>query len=200
MKHKILTLSGAAVAAAVLSTSAFATDAQKHVYVQVAPSITVSATGTSTNGTAGNPQNVDLGSQGGTFSQVLDFQVDANVESLSLGVTTTNLYKGDDPTNQDVAPLAVDQPHGVTITADNATPMAGGSNSTTYAGADNSVTDSNGNTFDGFVSNNIPFESSQNGDFSQPVHVDVGWIVPPEQPQGEYSGYVVLHTALVGTP
>lgn len=199
MKRKILTISGAAIAAAVLSTSAYATDAQKHVYVTVAPSITVSATGTSTS-SSGNPMNVDLGSQGGTFNQILDFRVDANVESLSLGVTTTNLYKGDDPTNADVAPLAVDTDHGVTITADNATPMAGASNSTTYSGADNSVTDGNGNAFPGQVSNNINFESSQNGDFSQAVHVDVGWVVPPEQPQGEYSGYVVLHTALVGSP
>ena len=90
-----------------------------------------------------------------------------------------------------LCPSDVDTTIGATITPTNAQPTQGASNVATY-GAVGSY-----NGFDSYATNFINFESSQNADFSQDVSVHVGWLQSdPEQPQGEYSGYVVLYTAL----
>jgi len=196
MKHNISRnsiLSCAGFAVAILSSNAFAdtaNEAMAHVFVNVDPNISVQAlTGNVGLGT------VQLGSFGGSAT----FQVDANEESVMLGVATTDLYKGDDPTNQEVNPLPVDLERGATISPDNANPLGGASNVAQYDTSGTIVSTPYGD-MNGYRTNDIQFESSQNGHFSQNVNVDVGWQQPdPEQPKGEYSGYIVLYTALVGT-
>lgn len=183
MKNKITILSG--LVAATLSSSAFAdTDGQAmaHVFVDVDPNIAVMAlTG-----------NVDLGSvQIGSFDGNAIFRVDANEEAVTLGVATTHLYKGNDPFNNEVAPLPVDTRRGAVIDPANANPMEGGSNVAQYGPG--VVVDTSYGPMEGFRTNDITFESSQNGHFSQDVSVTVGWDQPdPEQVQGQYSGYIVL--------
>ncbi len=157
----------------------------EHVYVTVAPMVSVGVLGS-------NVQLPDISV--GRFTADVGFRVDANVEDLALGVATTVLYKAGDPTNLEVPPLKVDQAIGATITADHANPLRGASNIAQY---DSAAVDYNG--FVAFRTNDIAFESSQNGRFSQDVNVHVGWQqTNPEQPQGEYSGYVVLYAALLG--
>lgn len=191
MKHKSLILTCAGIVTAALSSSVLAereNSAMAHVFVDVDPNIAVIAlTG-----------NVDLGSvQIGSFAGSALFRVDANEEAVMLGVTTTHLYKGNDPFNNDVAPLPVDTEQGALIEPDNANPKEGASNLAQYV--DPEVVDTPYGPMEGYRTNDIEFESSQNGHFSQDVAVTVGWEQPdPEQPQGQYSGYVVLYTALVG--
>ncbi len=195
MKHRIsrnVILSCAGLAVAVLSSNAFAdsaNEAMAHVFVNVDPNISVQTlTGNVGLGT------VQLGSFGGSAT----FQVDANEESVMLGVATTDLYKGDDPNNTDVKPLPVDLSLGATISPDSANPIQGGSNVAQYDTGGTTISTPYGD-MNGYRTNDITFESSQNGHFSQNVNVDVGWQQPdPEQPKGEYSGYIVLYTALVG--
>lgn len=184
-------LSCAGFAVAVLSSNVFAdvaNDAMAHVFVNVDPNIAVSTL----------TANVGLGTvQLGSFGGNATFRVDANEESVMLGVATTDLYKGDDPTNTDVKPLPVDTSVGATISPDNANPIGGASNVAQYGDAVTIATPYG--DMNGYRSNDIQFESSQNGHFSQDVNVGVGWQQPdPEQPKGQYSGYIVLYTALVG--
>ncbi|HKJ22841.1 MAG TPA: hypothetical protein VKA13_07105 [Gammaproteobacteria bacterium] len=190
MKRNILTLSGAGIAAAILSSSAFADLAGStaaHVYVNVDPNVSVGVL----------TSNLQLPTvQVGTTTANVGFRVDANQENVWLGILTTDLYKGDDPTNSDVNPLGVDLPMGATITPDNATPTQGATNVAVY-----NTTPTTYNGFNAYQTNYVNFESSQNGHFSQDIHVAVGWDQnDPEQPQGEYSGYVVLYTALQAPP
>lgn len=189
MKRSILTLCAAAMAALLVSgksDAAQTADATEHVYVTVAPIVSVSVLGSDVH-----IPDITVGE----FTADVGFRVDANVESLSLGVATTALYKAGDPTSLAVPPLKVDQTIGATITAEHANPLRGASNVAQYG-----ATAINYNGFAAFRTNDIPFESSQNGRFSQDVNVHVGWQqTNPEQPQGEYSGYVVLYAALVGT-
>jgi hypothetical protein len=190
MKRSITIVSAGFVA--LLSSSAFAdreNQAMSHVFVNVDPNIAVQAlTG-----------NVGLGTvQLGSFGGSVMFRVDANEEAVTLGVATTDLYKGDDPTNEDVRPLPVDLKRGATISPSNANPVQGGTNVAEYDSEGIPIPTPFGD-MNGYRTNDITFESSQNGHFSQDVNVDVGWLQPdPEQPKGEYSGYVILYTALLG--
>jgi hypothetical protein len=159
-------------------------DASAKVYVQVSPNVSVQFT----------DAHVDLGTvQTGSFGGVATFRVDANEEAVILGVSATNLYKGDvceaDP---EVAPLPVSG-DGAMVDPERANPfnsfskMLGWVAETDYLGCA------------GLRSTDIPYESAQNGHFSQDVDVTVEWDQPdPEQPQGEYSGYIILHTMLLG--
>lgn len=185
MKRKILTLTGVAAAAAVLSTSAFADTASStaaHVYVDVSPNV---SSGVLTGNLA-----LDSVQNGTNPTAHVGFTLDANQEQLWLAVQTTDLYKGDDPTSTYLLP--VNQPLGATIQPVKGNPTTGASNVGVY-GATAVPYDG----FNAYMTNYIEFESGQNGDFSQAVYVDVGWINDnPEQPTGEYSGYVVLYSAL----
>ena len=187
-RNQILTLNGAVIAAFVLNTGALADtsgSSAAHVYVTVAPNVSVGVLDS-------NLQLPDV--QVGGITADVSFRVDSNEEAVTLGVATTALYKGGDPTNAAVAPLNVDQTIGATITAAHANPTQGASHVAQY---NPTAIDFNG--FIGFQTNDIPFESSQYRRFSQDVNVHVGWQqMNPEQPQGQYSGYVVLYTALLG--
>ena len=155
--------------------------AVKHVFLTVEPDVAVGATSVDT---------IDAGSiQRGEVEVTIPFRVDANQESLSLYVTASPLFKGDDPSNNDVSPI--DLCGWVEIYPTNASPMAGGSNRSTPVGDDFI------DAFPALVFESIDFESSQNGHFSQDVDVIVCWNQDEfEKPVGEYSGLVKLTAVL----
>ncbi|MDH5256920.1 MAG: hypothetical protein OEX07_02900 [Gammaproteobacteria bacterium] len=186
MKKNILS-SAIGASLVLLAGSALAdtsNDATAKVYVQVSPNVSVVFT----------DAHVDLGTvQTGKFGGTATFRVDANEEAVILGVTATNLYKGDvcvvDP---EVAPLPVNG-DGALVEPDQANPFNSFSKMLPW------VTEAEHMGCLGSRSSDVPYESAQNGHFSQDVDVSVSWDQPdPEQPQGEYSGFIILHTMLLG--
>ncbi len=154
--------------------------ATAHVWVDVVANIAVRA----------NTPQVDAGDvQTGAFTATIEFRVDANNEDIDLACYASDLWKGDDPTNDDVAPIPLLVGAGCLIDPINANPTGGAS---PVASFDPSVVH-NVSGFPALGTNSINFESSQNGHFSQEVYVTVAWNQDdPEKPQGEYSGVVKL--------
>ena len=127
----------------------------------------------------------------GRFSATIHFRLDANVQALSLHVEATDLYKGDDPTLGEVAPIPLDLVRGVTISPRSASPVNGAGNIATY------VDDSMIGDFPARKTRKIRFESGQADRFGQDVAVMVTWNQDdPGKPTGQYSGRVRL-TALL---
>ncbi len=139
-------------------------------------------------------QNVEgmVSTSTGTVSATIDFNVVANEETVSLGVSTTNLYRGNDPTGSvtpimvDTSAVAIEPEHASLV--DSTVPMYGGEV------AINTPT----GTFMGFTTDYKEYQSSQSGEFSQTVRVRPSWSIPTGevQPTGVYGGYVILHTAV----
>jgi hypothetical protein len=163
--------------------------AQKKVFVNVDPDVAVSSYSES-----GSSGPINLGSiQRGTIYGHVNFRVDANKEQVALQVLATDLYKGDDPTNDDVPPIPLCSGVPVVITPTNANPINSGTNRAGAVGFD-------------FIDNwpatkyqTITFESSQNGHFSQDIDVKVCWEQEEvEKPTGQYSGLVKL-CAMIGS-
>ena len=161
--------------------------ATAHVYLNIDPNISVQAI----------DANVNAGTlQTGDREVPITFRIDANTEAVSMSALVTKLYKGDDPKSTIVAPILPNQSAGVVMQPDNANPVNGGSNVADYI-SDGQVTTEKG-TFQGKLTEQIVFESSQNGHFSQNVEITPTWTNEDnEKPQGQYSGYVVLYTAVV---
>lgn len=161
--------------------------ATAHVYLNIDPTIGVEAI----------DANVNAGTlQTGDRSVPITFKIDANTESVSISALVTKLYKGDDPKNTEVSPIPVNLSAKVIVQPDNANPINGGSNALAYI-SDGQVTTEKG-TFQGHLTEVKTFESSQNGHFSQNVEVTPTWTNEDlEKPQGQYSGYVVLYSAVV---
>ena len=160
---------------------------KKKVFVNVDPDVSVSS------GTTGSSP-INLGSiQRGLIHGTVSFRVDANREQVALQVLATDLYKGDDPFNTDVAPILLCVGEPVVIRPSNANPINSGSNEASAVGPD--FIDS----WPATKFESITFESSQNGHFSQAVDVSVCWNQDQvEKPVGQYSGYVKL-SALIGS-
>lgn len=159
-------------------------EAEAHVYAIVNPNIAVGVLTPIVN--AGTVQM-------GDFNAVIGFRVDANKEDVKLSVCASELYKGDDPTNPTVAPIPLNLSAGVPIAPTDANPMNGASNVANYSGGSCSI-----GAFPGLATEQIHFESSQNGHFSQDVYVTVTWNQgDPEKPMGEYSGKVKFIAMLV---
>ena len=139
-----------------------------------------------------NTPIVDAGTvQRGKFSAVINFRVDANIQSVYLYAEATPLYKGDDPASE-VAPINLDLSAGVTIQPTNANPMAGASNVASY------VEDTMIGNYPAKKTEMICYESGQNNHFSQDVFVTVVWDQDQlEKPTGEYSGKVKLSCLLM---
>lgn len=139
--------------------------------------------------------NVDAGAiQVGGFSTTVTFRVDANTEKVKFNAAASDLFKGDDPRNQTVAPIPLDTAAGVKFAIDKGNPVQGGDGVMPYAGSGTI-----GN-YPSRTTGDIVFESSDNGHMSQNVYVKVAWIQPdPEKPMGEYSGKVKL-TAMIVLP
>lgn len=169
--------------------------AMAHVYINIDPNISVQAV----------DANVSAGTlQTGDRSVPITFRIDANTEAVAMSALVTKLYKGDDPKGTEVTPIDVNLSKGVTMQPENANPINGVDNNASYTGT-GAVTTSKG-TFAGNLTEQIIFESSQDGHFSQNVEVTPTWTNEDnEKPQGQYSGYVVLYSAVVtsipgGTP
>jgi hypothetical protein len=72
---------------------------------------------------------VDAGTiQTGLICADIVFRIDANKESVQIFVEASDLWKGDDPTNSEVAPILLAQAEGATIDPVNANPLGSGSN------------------------------------------------------------------------
>ena len=187
MKKAMLILSVVALLVAAAMNTSFADTsgcAVADVYVIVDPNITVGA----------NTPIVSAGTvQTGDFSALINFRIDANKESVCIYVEASPLYKGNDPSNNEVLPIPLNLSEGVVIDPANANPFAAGSNVASYIGA--------GDPIDGFPTQRtetICFESSQNGHFSQDVLVTVVWNQnDPEKPMGQYSGKVRMCAMLL---
>ena len=167
----------AAMASADTSSSSTA-----HVIVSVNPNVAVS--------TVADPaiQNI----QTGAIEVVITYLVEANLQECSLFVEASDLFKGDDPTNGEVAPIPLDTTVPAVIDPVNANPLNGGSMDATWQGGGSPI-----GQYQTQLSETIEFESSQNNHFSQEVDVTVTWNQDdPEKPTGQYSGMVRL-TALV---
>jgi hypothetical protein len=128
--------------------------------------------------------------QTGDFTATATFAVQANKEQLRLSVDASDLYKGDDPDNADVAPIALNDSEGATVDPSNANPLGGLDN------IHPSLGHNAGPVVDGFPTTSFDFkdyESSQNGIWDQSVDVTVAYNQPdPLKPMGEYSGVIRL--------
>ncbi|MDD5773752.1 MAG: hypothetical protein PHX78_09850 [bacterium] len=162
-------------------------NAAAHVFLNIVPNIAVTAT----------DANVAAQSlQTGAVLVPISFRVDANTEAVDLSVLVTNLYKGNDPAGTEVAPI-LPAGGGVQIDPDNANEMGGGDGFAEFV-TGGSYTNEKG-TFEGMQTQEVIFESSQNGHFSQNVEVIPSWSNEDnEKPVGQYSGYVILYSAVVG--
>ncbi len=187
MKMQNLIMSLVAVGMmAIVATTVYADPAGQaaaHVYLKINPNIAVQAI----------DSNLNLGTlQTGDVSLPILFRIDANTEAVAISGLVTDLYKGDDPTNKDVAPIVVDLTKGFPISPEHAKQIAGGNGIASYIGS------SPYNGFNGHTTQQLTFESSQNGHFSQNVQVQPAWInTDNEKPQGEYSGWVVLYSSVI---
>jgi hypothetical protein len=149
-----------------------------HVIINVNPNVGVS--------TIADPdiQNV----QTGQIEVTITFLVEANLQEACIYVEASDLFKGDDPTNDDVAPIKLDTTVPVTISPVNANPLNGGSNLASWIGPGTPI-----GPYSTQLSETICFESSQNNHFSQEVDITVTWDQDdPEKPTGQYSGMVRL--------
>jgi len=178
-------LSAMAVLALVLGTGSAilqadqSSSATAKVYVTVSPNVAVA-----------NTLSVwDLGSvQTGTFTASIIGRVDANAQFVNMQIAASSLYKGDDPTNKDVAPIVVRTGTPVRVTPTNGNEANSGDNLLAW--------DGDGPVINGYPTTNTEvgrFESSQNGHFSQNVTTTITYSqTDPEKPQGQYSGVVRL--------
>lgn len=188
MKKSILLLAAFTflVVCSSFATADMTDNAASHVFVNIVPNIAVSATD-------GNVAAQSL--QTGEIDVPISFRIDANTEAVDLSVLVTNLYKGNDPAGTEVAPI-LPSGGGVQIDPDNANEMAGGDGFAEFV-TGGSYTNDKG-TFEGMQTQEVIFESSQNGHFSQNVEVIPSWSnSDDEKPVGQYSGYVVLYAAVV---
>jgi hypothetical protein len=152
--------------------------ATSHVFVVVSPNIALQT-----------EDYFDLGDvQTGCFFGEIPFRVDANTEAVTFFAEVSYLYKGNDPTNDDVAPILVNLEEYPELVFANANPTGGGDPCLMYLG---------NTSFEGFLgyyTENVTYESSQSGHFSQDGFLTVYWTQDDdEKPMGEYSGLVVLH-------
>lgn len=123
--------------------------------------------------------------QTGKFKMLIPFRVDANKQIIHLQVCVTNLYKADDPTSEHFIP--VDNKKEVSVVPTNGIELGDRSNSLPYDGR-HEIGD-----FEGYITEDNEFESSQRGRFSQDVIVDPWWVQGDDElPTGEYSGFVQL--------
>lgn len=124
------------------------------------------------------------------------YRVDSNSENIALSAVVTNLYKADDPSSVEVEAIPVNLSNGVAMRAQHASQAAGGDGIASYVGTDTITT--NEDAMEGYLTEELAFESSQNGRFSQDVEIVPTWTsADPEQPEGEYSGYVVVRAMVM---
>lgn len=144
------------------------------VHVTVAPSITVAV-----------PHcDVEAGAIGtGEFEAQMLLRVDANMDKVGIFVEASDLFKGDDPSGADVAPIPV---KAAKLEAENPGPTHDDGDRTDFRGVGTPIGD-----FQTKKTNTVWIEGSR--------QFGVGVLyfqADPERPQGEYSGKIRL-TALL---
>ena len=123
----------------------------------------------------------------------VQFRIDANKEQVAIQIEATPLWKGDDPFNNEVAPIELCDSSAVEIDPEYANPIQGGDQFPSPIEGGSIINGSRSQRFEAII-----FESSQNGHFSQDVDVTVCWDQrDPELPTGEYSGWVKLTAMLI---
>jgi hypothetical protein len=131
----------------------------------------------------------------GSFSAILTWRVEANVDTILMMIEASDLYKADDPTNTEIAPIPVDESRPVAITAEHANQINGGSNNAAWV--------SLGETISGFPTRRteiVTFESSQVELFTQLVSTQIFYNQRENvKPMGEYSGRVKITTMISPT-
>jgi hypothetical protein len=138
----------------------------------------------------------DLGTvQTGDFSAVITWRVDANSQFLDLALEASNLYKGDDPLNDEVAPIPLNLSDEAEVDPANGNESNSGDNLLDWTGGTGEI-----DSYPTFLTEFGNFESSQNGHFSQSVVTTIYYSQDdPEKPQGQYSGVVRLLAMIPGS-
>jgi hypothetical protein len=163
-----------------------ASNATTKVFVTVDPNVAIQA-----------DQAVwEVGSvQTGGFSALVTWRVDANSQFVNVQLEASDLFKGDDPTNDDVAPIPLSVSTPAFVKPANGNETNSGDNLLGWEGGPGEVS--------GYPTQKTEvgtFESSQNGHFSQLVTTTVRYNQnDPEKPQGQYSGVVRMYV-LLGAP
>jgi hypothetical protein len=132
---------------------------------------------------------VNLGSiQKGFFPATFVWRIDSNNEAVSFFLEASNLYKGDDPTDTVVKPIRLATAIPVSFTIENGNEMASGDNKGSWTGIGKPI-----GIYPTAVTENVAYESSQNGHFSQNLTTVLTYNQSDqEQPMGQYSGKVRL--------
>ena len=129
--------------------------------------------------------------QAGPVEATVTFLIEANLHRARLYVEASDLYKGSDPSNSEVAPIPLDTTAAARIEPASAAPADGGANRAGWVGAGEPI-----GTFETHLSETLEFVSAQDGRFSQEVDVTLTWNQDdPDRPLGTYGGMVRL-TAL----
>jgi hypothetical protein len=130
--------------------------------------------------------------QTGSFSATLTWQIEANVPSVQMMVEASDLFRADDPTNTDVAPIPLDTDRPVVIAAEHATPVAGGSDRVVWVGPGTPI-----GAFPTSRTETVTFESSQPFIFRQTVSTQIFFNQREAvKPAGTYTGRVKLATMI----
>ena len=155
-------------------------EAEAHVYVNVVPNIVVGI----------SDPNLDCGEISvGEFEAQVTFRVDANVGSVKIAVMATDLYKGDSPSSSWTIPVKRADGEGALVEPKSGNAMAGHGNS--LAWLPGQVSYENG--MNASESEAVPFESGQDGRFSQNVDVTIRYDqARADLPTGQYGGFVKL--------
>ncbi len=153
-------------------------EATSHVFVTVSPNITLSG-----------QAHVDAGSvQTGDFTAECIFRVDANTQQIQIYAEASDLYKGNDPTAPEVAPIPLNISAPVGVYLVNGSPLGTAASELPYTTAAGDI-----NGFPTLITSSLGLESSQNNHFSQEVTLTFTWNQDdPEKPMGEYSGFVKM--------
>jgi len=140
-----------------------------------------------------NTAIVDAGTvQTGDFAATLSFRIDANVEAVKMFVEGSSLYKGDDPVNVTVDPIAIKLSKPVGITPQFGHRMGGLADEANWDGAGALI-----GAYPTTKTETVQFESSQNGHYSQDVLFKITYNQPdPEKPMGQYSGKIRLNVLI----
>ena len=156
-------------------------EASAHVFTDVVANVTITPVASS----------VDCGDvQTGDFTATIPFRIDANTQKVKISAAASALFKGDDPSGNEVTPIPLNMSEGIVFDADNANPVENGDEKADYVGA---MGDMFIDAFPACGTEGITYESSQNNHFSQGVTMLVTWNQDdPEKPMGEYSGKVKM--------
>lgn len=154
--------------------------ATKKVQVRVLPNIGVGAS---------SPEPAQI--QTGRFTITVPFHISANSQFVKIEISASHLFKAHDPAST-APPIMLDTSRPAAVV-----PAAGNENG---GAGDNRlawVEQTTISDFPGWKTEVGTFESSQPGFFNQDVMVTVTWNqANPDQPVGDYSGYVRLTAML----